>query len=317
MDEDQSEYMCCFLSKEKRMVVFELSRKTVVVELQMKTKLNFWRYLPPELHGSDLTFLLITPIGGFHWKPLNESPRPRQVWKRGSELASKKILAYEEGGSNGEKGTNARSTVALVTASSVASGSPVEAYCISLDGQNTILPISHNIMGTALYHPLSSVPSPTHFLPLLVTVVDEQSQFILCVECLTDGDGNSCLGQGNILASVVLDINDEDSVESFEPPPMSMGSSPEALCCCRDGFIVAIIRRLSLVFVYDFSNGDLAHVGKCRLNQYIVDAAIREGDAHNGADFVELVMLVSENEDPKDGRIASIKIGRTSRRSIQ
>ena len=63
MDEDQSEYICCFLAKEKRMVVFELSRKTVVVELQMKTKLNFWRYLPPEAHGSELAFVLITPIG--------------------------------------------------------------------------------------------------------------------------------------------------------------------------------------------------------------------------------------------------------------
>ncbi|KAL7470716.1 hypothetical protein ACHAXS_010969 [Conticribra weissflogii] len=318
MGEDQREYMCCFLSKEKRMVVFELSRKTVVVELQMKTKLNFWRYLPPGLYGDDLTFLLITPIGGFHWKPLNESPRPRQVWKRGTELESKKILAYEEGGCNGEKGTDAKSTVALVTASSVATGSPVEAYCISLDGQNTLVPISQNVMGTALYNPPSSVTSLTHFLPLLVTVVDEQSQFILCVESLTDEvEGKSCLGRGSILASVVLDIEDESSIEAFEPPHMSMGSSPEALCCCKNGFIVTVIRRMGLVFIYDFSNGDLSLVGKSRLTQYIVDAAIREGDVHNEADVVELVMLVSENEDPKDGRIANIKIGRTSRLSNQ
>ena len=57
-----SEYMCCYLAKEKRMIVFELSRKTVVVELEMKTKLNFWRYLPPEAHESSLVFVLITPF---------------------------------------------------------------------------------------------------------------------------------------------------------------------------------------------------------------------------------------------------------------
>ena len=83
---DNKEYLCCFLAKDKRMVVFELHSKTVVVELQMTMKLNFWRFLPPEAHGFKLTFMLITPIGGFHWCALDESPRPIQVWKRGSAL---------------------------------------------------------------------------------------------------------------------------------------------------------------------------------------------------------------------------------------
>jgi hypothetical protein len=86
MDEDGSEFLCCFLAKEKRMVVFELSTRTVVVELQMTTKLNFWRFLPPEAGEDTLCFMLVTPVGGFHWMPLDESPRPRQVWKRGPEL---------------------------------------------------------------------------------------------------------------------------------------------------------------------------------------------------------------------------------------
>ena len=86
MDEDGSEFLCCFLAKDKRMVVFELSTRTVVVELQMTTKLNYWRFLPPEAGEDTLCFMLVTPVGGFHWMPLDESPRPRQVWKRGPEL---------------------------------------------------------------------------------------------------------------------------------------------------------------------------------------------------------------------------------------
>ena len=86
MDEDGSEFLCCFLAKDKRMVVFELSTRTVVVELQMTTKLNYWRFLPPEAGEDTLCFMLVTPVGGFHWMPLDESPRPRQVWKRGAEL---------------------------------------------------------------------------------------------------------------------------------------------------------------------------------------------------------------------------------------
>ena len=61
MDEDGSEFLCCFLAKEKRMVVFELSTRTVVVELQMTTKLNYWRFLPPEAGEDTLCFMLITP----------------------------------------------------------------------------------------------------------------------------------------------------------------------------------------------------------------------------------------------------------------
>ena len=84
---DKQEFLCCFLAKDRRMVVFELKSKKVVVELQMTTKLNFWRFLPAPIHGdNNVVFLLVTPIGGFHWLPLANSPRPRQVWKRGDEL---------------------------------------------------------------------------------------------------------------------------------------------------------------------------------------------------------------------------------------
>ena len=314
MDEQQSEYMCCFLAKEKRMVVFELSRKTVVVELQMKTKLNFWRYLPSESHGSDLAFMLITPIGGFHWKPLDESPRPCQVWKRGPELESKKILAYEEGGSNGQPGADARSTVALVIASSATPRSTtVEAYCIAMNSGSRMLCISNVVLGAALYQPPSTDSLPQYTLPNIVIISkDVTSRLIMDIEDLREESDN--LVGGDIVASAVLDLGDEELDESYDPPSMSMGPSPEVLCCCNDGFIVTAVRRKGLVFAFDFSDGDLTLIGKSNLGQYVVDVAIRSGNVDGEA---ELILLLCENDDQKDGRIASVNISRVGELDIQ
>ncbi|KAL3810747.1 hypothetical protein ACHAXA_008560 [Cyclostephanos tholiformis] len=315
VDENMSEYMCCFLAKEKRMVVFELSRKTVVIELQMKTKLNYWRYLPPEAHGSSLVFVLITPIGGFHWKPLDLSPRPFLVWKRGPELESKKILSYEEGGSNGLIGINARSTVALVVASSASPRSAsVEAYCIAMYSGHVPLCISNVILGAALYRPAAYAASPSRFLPFVITISkDITSQTVLDIEDLLETSGS--LVRGSIVASTVLDLDDVND-ESHEPPSMSMGYTPEVLCCCHDGFIVVVVRRKGFILAYDFSSDDeLILVGKSQLGRYVVDAAVRSSNTAD--ESVELVVLLCESEDPKDGRVASINISRSDGVSSQ
>jgi hypothetical protein len=136
MDEDGSEFLCCFLAKDKRMVVFELSTRTVVVELQMTTKLNYWRFLPPEAGEDTLCFMLVTPVGGFHWMPLDESPRPRQVWKRGSELQSKKIVCYEEGGTNGLDGPDMLSKVGMLLVTNAATGGRLEAWMVPICGDS-------------------------------------------------------------------------------------------------------------------------------------------------------------------------------------
>ena len=311
MDEKYSEYMCCFLAREKRMIIFELTRKTVVVELQMKTKLNFWRYLPPEAHGGELAFVLITPIGGFYWKPLENPPRPKLVWKRSAELESKKVITYEEGGSNGLLGADARSTVALILVSSpVSTDANVEAYCISMDGDSSQLFLSDDILGAALCRPPTTASA--QFLPFVVTVQSDYdtSQLVLNVWDLKrdEFDGNS-LVRGGTMASAVLDLTDV-SDESFDPPPMSMGISPEVLICCNQDFIVAVIRSRGIIFAYDICettvSSDLANIGKYELGRYIVDAAIRP----NGDNEVELVALVRESNDSKDGRIATIVITR-------
>lgn len=136
MDEEGSEFLCCFLAKDKRMVVFELSTRTVVVELQMTTKLNYWRFLPPEAGEDTLCFMLVTPVGGFHWMPLDESPRPRQVWKRGPELQGKKIVAYEEGGTNGLDGPDLLSKVSLLLVTNAATGGKLEGWLVPICGDS-------------------------------------------------------------------------------------------------------------------------------------------------------------------------------------
>jgi hypothetical protein len=107
----------------------------VVVELQMTTKLNFWRYLPPQAHGHMLVFFLITPVGKFHCLPPDESPRLRQVWRRGPALQGKKIVTYEEGGSNGFHGADALSAVFfLLLVLTALTGTPLEAWILPVGG---------------------------------------------------------------------------------------------------------------------------------------------------------------------------------------
>jgi hypothetical protein len=123
-------------------VVFELSTRTIVVELQMTTKLNYWRFLPPEAGEDTLCFMLITPVGGFHWMPLDESPRPRQVWKRGPELQGKKIVSYEEGGTNGYEGQDMLSKVGLVLVTDSADmvgGGSLEAWLVPVCGDSRVV----------------------------------------------------------------------------------------------------------------------------------------------------------------------------------
>ena len=296
-----SEYMCCFLAKEKRMIVFELALKAVVVELQMKTKLNFWRYLPPETDGGALTFMLITPIGGFHWKPLDDSPRPCQVWNRGPELEGKKILTYEEGGNIGRE--SIKSSLALILASQATSNTAVEAHCILLENESSRLCISDNVFGAALYcHPNQA--GATYFLPYVVYVLERDAKINLIVQemhAINELDDNKLsLGEIKGLASLNLD----DS--SYAAPQLSMGTSPEALCCCHNGFVIVTMRN-GVVSAYDFSSGDLSLVGRIVLDRYVVDVAIKSGNSNHE---VELVILLCEREDAKDGRIASITFSR-------
>jgi hypothetical protein len=163
--------------------------------------------------------------------------------------------------------------------------------------------ISPNVLGAALYH--HPMPVVGRFLPYVVYVLeDEACRFHLNVHELHEDKNMSndvTLVLGDVKGSVLLDVHDA----SFDAPPLSMGSSPEALCCCHDSFIVAIIRKQGLVFAYNFTSGNLSLVGRIMLGHYVVDAAIRCGNSDNK---VELVALLCDSDDSKDGRLAIVTI---------
>lgn len=302
MDNEGSEYLCCFLAKDKRMVVFELTTKTVVVELQMTTKLNYWRYLPPQAHGHTLVFTLITPVGGFHWMPLDESPRPRQVWKRGPDLQGKKIVAYEEGGSNGKPGADARSTVALLLVSTASSGTPLEAWLMPVCGDSRPVCVSSNVLGAALFRPYQLSDA---FLPLMVTADQmNEKEVILEVQPLVESFSASSLGVGDVLTCAIIDQRRVRKVD-LVPPTLAMGTWPEVFICCHDNLIVATLRRKGLMSAYEFRDGDLALIRQETLHQYVVDTGVRPG-VRDGE--VEVVLLLSHSDNSRDGRVVSFTI---------
>lgn len=298
MDDEGSEFLCCFLAKEKRMVVFELQSRTVVVELQMTTKLNFWRFLPPEAAENTLCFILVTPVGGFHWMPLEESPRPHQVWKRGAELQGKKVVSYEEGGSNGLDGPDILSRVGLVMVTKAAGGGNLEAWIVPIDGDSQAGQVSDDVMGACFCSPPFVEDGP--FLPLLVTVHQlEEGIYVNVISVTEPKKGSVQLGEIEV-TRVIEDAGFEDV--DLEPPGLAMGSFPEAICCSLGNIVVVVVRRKGLIAAFELEEDDLSLIALEGVGHYVIDAVMRYSAEVGGA---EIVMLLSDNDNPKDGRMVS------------
>lgn len=293
-----SEFLCCFLAKDKRMVVFELTSKKVVVELQMTTKLNFWRFLPPTAHGNHLVFLLITPIGGFHWLPLSETPRPRQVWKRGTELQGKKIVTYEEGGSNGNDGESQLSSIALILTCATTGAHPIEAWCMPIQSEDRPLCVSSDTSGAALLctEPMMSVKK--EFSPLLVITRTMTNGIFIDLYALSLDP----LKAESLNIEEFVEISDD---KIYKAPTMAMGPSPPVLCLCWKKHVVIIVRDRGLLLSYEYScdNNSISLSFKHNFGRYVVDAGIQSTDS----DIVKVCALVSE-EDTKDGSIVKVHL---------
>lgn len=299
MDDEGSEFLCCFLAKEGRMVVFELRSRTVVVELQMTTKLNFWRYLPPEAAENTLCFMLVTPVGGFHWMPLEESPRPHQVWKRGPELHGKKVVCYEEGGSNGLDYADILSRVGLVMATrSSGGGGSLEGWLIPILGDSQAQQVSADMLGACLCQPLLAEDGP--FLPLLVTVHTIKNGTWVNVLSIDEPKMGS-IALGDVMASQLIDESEASEI-LYDPPAMAMGASPEALCVSLSNIVVVILRRKGLVAAFELEEDGLNLIAQENVDHYVIDAVMRYSAEVGGA---EIVMLLSDDQNPKDGRIVS------------
>eukprot|EP00554_Chaetoceros_debilis_P010300 CAMPEP_0194106814 /NCGR_PEP_ID=MMETSP0150-20130528/6783_1 /TAXON_ID=122233 /ORGANISM="Chaetoceros debilis, Strain MM31A-1" /LENGTH=2377 /DNA_ID=CAMNT_0038795057 /DNA_START=138 /DNA_END=7274 /DNA_ORIENTATION=- len=306
-----TEYLCCFLAKDKRIVVFDLQSKIVVVELQMTTKLNFWRYLSPSAHGGTLVFMLITPAGGFHWMPLDSSPRPRQIWKRGKELQGKKIVSYEEGGSNGLPGSGCRTTIALTLTSSATSGDPVEAWCIAINsgGGSEQLCLSTGVLGAALFNPYSSIAE--EFDPMVITITEDkadENSVNIDVSGLLKNPISGCLEKGERIAGASFL---RKSKTTLPQPTMAMGIAPSAFVLCCEQFVAVILRNEGSLIVYKFddnkSSTNFNVIQQKKLDRYVVDASIRlrEDDTCRG---IDIIALLCDRENLKDGRIVTVSI---------
>lgn len=298
MDDQGSEFLCCFLAKERRMVVFELQSRTVVVELQMTTKLNYWRYLPPEAAENTLCFMLITPVGGFHWMPLEEQPRPHQVWKRGPDLQGKKVVSYEEGGSNGLDEEDIRSRVGLIMVTKSTGAGFLEAWIIPIVGDSQAVQVSDDVMGACLCQPPFVDDGP--FLPLMVTVHHvEDSIYVNVLSVVEQDEGSVELGEVEI--SQTLDITGF-ALDEYEPPNLAMGTFPEAIVCSLSNIIVVIVRRKGLIAAFELEDDNLSPIAQEGVGHYVIDAVMRYSAEVGGA---EIVMLLADNENLKDGRIVS------------
>ena len=298
MDDEGSEFLCCFMAKEGRMVVFELRSRTVVVELQMTTKLNFWRYLPPEAAMNTLCFMLVTPVGGFHWMPLEETPRPHQVWKRGPELQGKKVVDYEEGGSNGLDGPDILSRVGLVLATRGFGQSALEGWILPITGDSKARQVSDDMLGACLCQPIEVGDEP--FLPWLVTVHAIEEAVWVNVLTISEHKKGS-ITVGDVRSTQMIDDNEVDGV-SFEPPPLAMGTYPEALCVSLSNIVVVILRRQGLVAAFELEDEELNLIAQECVDHFVVDAVMRYSPEVGGA---EIVMLLADDTNPKDGRIVS------------
>lgn len=307
MDDIGRKYLCCYLAKDKRMVVFELLSKEVVVELHMTTKLNFWRFLSPVAHSNKLIFMLITPLGGFHWFPLEDSPRPQQIWKRPLELQGKRIVAYEEGGYNGMPGKDCRSTIALLLTSSTTASTSVEAWCIQMIGNSNALCISSDILGAALFSSFSNCTSRCSFEPNLVTASKDQVSGDLLVEMFSLYNDELSGNQLKKKRDAKVFINIKRTLDSLiTEPTMVMGTLPPIFCLCCGYHVVIILRSIGILVTYIFIDGEFCFKDIKELGHYVVDAAIKRSQM-NGKD-VEVVTLLSDRDNPKDGQISTIKI---------
>ena len=298
MDDEGSEFLCCFLARDKRMVVFELQSRTVVVELQMTTKLNFWRFLPPEAGENTLCFMLVTPVGGFHWMPLDESPRPQQVWKRGPDLAGKKVVAYEEGGSNGLDGPDILSRLGLIMVTKATGESSLESWIVPIAGDSVAVQVSDDVMGGCLCLPPFVDEGP--FLPLLVAVLQIEEGIFVNVMSLVEPQPGS-VGLGDISVTLEVDLTGFEDVD-FEPPSLAMGTYPEAICCSLANIVVVLIRRKGLIVAFELEDGDMSLIAREGVDHYVIDAVMRYSAEVGGA---EIVMLLADDENPKDGRMVS------------
>lgn len=109
------------------------------------------------------------------------------------------------------------------------------------------------------------------------------------------------VGLGESIIKEVLPLH-EFKGTSFVPPILAMGHFPDVLICTLGNIIVVIVRSKGVLIAFEFHSGALKTIAKEEVRHYVVDAVMRYSAIEGGA---EIVLLLSDNENHKDGRIAS------------
>lgn len=139
----------------------------------------------------------------------------------------------------------------------------------------------------------------SHCLPLLVLVVDEGS-LKLRISTISEPQRGS-LALGELITSEELPTSDLDG-SVLEPPALAMGGFPDAMVCTLGNIIVVLFRAFGAMLAYEFKNNGVQMIADERVEHYIIDAVMRYSAIEGSA---EIVMLLSDNDNPKDGRIVS------------
>lgn len=160
-----------------------------------------------------------------------------------------------------------------------------------------------DVMGAALFRPFH-IDDET-FLPHLVTATRVESEIVIKVEPLVQNPLTGELAVADVSIGAIIDQSQVRSL-SFTPPALAMGGLPEVLCCCCEGIVIACVRRKGLVVAYNCED-ELVLIRQEHVENYIVDGALRPGE---GEAAVELVLLLSDSENLRDGFVKSISISR-------
>lgn len=140
----------------------------------------------------------------------------------------------------------------------------------------------------------------TPFLPHLVQVIQDGDTLRLTFTAVVEPAPGS-VGLGQEIVSEVLPTS-EFKNSTLDPPTLAMGVFPEALICSLGNIIVVVLRTMGVMLAYELKNSGLKLIVNEDIGHYVVDAVMRYSVIEGGA---EIVMLLSDNENHKDGRIAS------------
>jgi hypothetical protein len=159
------------------------------------------------------------------------------------------------------------------------------------------------VLGAALIRPFHIEDEA--FLPHLVTATGVESEIVIKVEPLVQNPLTGELAVADVSIGAIID---QSQVRRFifTPPALAMGGWPEVICCCCEGIVVSCVRRKGLVVAYDCQE-ELVLIRQEYVENYIVDGALRPGE---GEADVELVLLLSDSKNSRDGFVKLISISR-------